>query len=696
MVDARVTAPRPADDASRHIAAALDAVQAGQATDGTTPTGTTPTGTAGAGTAPNNRRPPLSPGESLAHPLFAGHPLPLLVYDVQTLAILDVNDAFTTIYGYSRAELLAMQIPDLLPPEDAESLVQLVRSVVRLGRPSYRPPRLWRHVYKDGRIRDVEVAAHDVDLGERETVLVVITDVTARLQAQRERDTLLEQLEREAAEKAAILEQMADGILVADARGHIVLANRAAHVLFDGRTQSPTWLIELDHDPDWTIYDARGQRSSGADRPFARALRGETHRAEFRMVSAQGRERWLAATASPLRDRRGNVSGVVWVGRDITEERSRRERETQDEKLRALGQMASGVAHDLNQYLGLVAGYGDLTARALDGPLPDLSAAREALDVVIHAAMDSSDTVKRLQTFAHPTLDGPATAVDVRSLLQEVVGLTAPHWRGDARAEGRLISVSVEATEGLVVNGWAPLLREALTSMVLNAVDALPRGGSIRLTAYRQEAQVIVSVTDNGVGISENALPHVLEPYFTTKGEHGTGLGLAVAYGIVDQHQGTLAIASALGRGTTVTVTLPAVADAPPPPRLQVERSAATGLRVLVVDDEPSITRMVSMMLAPHGHQVTVAATAEAALACLDAADSPFHLIISDLGLGAGMNGWELLDRVREIAPNTRFILSTGWGAQIDTETVIERGGEGLLSKPYRLAQLLAAVDGPA
>ena len=124
-------------------------------------------------------------------------------------------------------------------------------------------------------------------------------------------------------------------------------------------------------------------------------------------MTESGRESWVSVSASPLRDEQGRRAGVVWLGHETTEERSRREREAQGEKLRALGQMASGVAHDLNQYLGLVAGYGDLTARALDGPAPDLTAAREAVDVVVRAAMDGSETVKRLLSFARPTAGGP-------------------------------------------------------------------------------------------------------------------------------------------------------------------------------------------------------------------------------------------------------------------------------------------------
>ena len=630
----------------------------------------------------------------LVQELFASHPLPMLIYEVETLAILDTNGALSATYGYTRAELLAMQITDLLPEEDRASLVRVVRAVLQPGRPPYRPDRRWRHVHKNGQIRDVNVAAHDVRVDGRDAVMVVISDVTDRLRTERERDSLLARLEREAAEKAAILEQMADGVVVADATGRVVLSNRAAHALFD--VEGATWPAPTEPGRRAVVYDAQGRPASNETRPFTRALAGETVRGEYRLVTRKDREVWVSITAGPLRDEHGTVTGAVWIGRDITEERGRREREAQGEKLRALGQMASGVAHDLNQYLGLVAGYGDLTIRALEAPQPDLPAAREALDVVTRAAMDGSETVKRLLSFARPTLDGAADTVDVGSLIREVAALTAPRWRGDAQQRGRPISVIVEVWGETLVNGWASSLREALTNLVFNAIDALPNGGTIRLEARQRAGWVDVSVTDSGVGIPESALQHVFEPFFTTKGERGTGLGLSIVYGIVERHSGTLTIDSPPGRGATVIMSLPAASteQAAPPPRAQTAESS--GLRILVVDDEPSITRMVAMMLGPHGHAVVTAASGEEALAILDTTDAPFDLILSDLGLGAGINGWDLLDQVREIAPKTRFILSTGWGAQIDPATVVARGGEGLLPKPYRLHDLLGAVAGPS
>jgi PAS domain S-box-containing protein len=638
--------------------------------------------------------------QSLVRNLFASHPLPMLAYDVERLCILDVNDAMSATYGYTRDELLGMPIVRLLPPDEAPILLDQIRRVVRPGRAPYRPPCLWRHVYKNGQIRDVEVTAHDYTIDRREAVLVTINDVTDRLRAERERDVLVAQLRQEAAQKAAIIEQMIDAIIVADANGRVVLANRASHELFD--VHGEEWSLLGNGMPPvmplpGTLFDTHGNELPPRERPFARAMRGETVREEVRIVTASGRESWVSVTAGPLHGDHGQMTGVIWVGRETTDERARREQETQGEKLRALGQLASGIAHDLNQYLGMVAGYGDLTSRALDGPTPDLGAARDALEVVVRSAMEGSESVKRLLAFAQPPQDGEAEAVDLGGLLREVAAFTAPRWRDAARQGGAPISLTLDVVGDTTVKGWPSTLRDAFTNLIFNAIDALPQGGSIHLTAQQQHDRVVASVADTGAGIPREALPHVFEPFFTTKGERGTGLGLAIVYGIVERHQGAISVASPPGGGTTVTLSLPGLVatSTPAAPATRAEpTTTTTTLRILAVDDEPTITRMVQMMLGPYGHAITLASSGEEALVHL--ATAPFDLVLSDLGLGDGMNGWDLLDVVRERFPGTRFILSTGWGAQIDPLDVVARGGEGLLPKPYRLADLLRAIDGPA
>jgi signal transduction histidine kinase/CheY-like chemotaxis protein len=378
--------------------------------------------------------------------------------------------------------------------------------------------------------------------------------------------------------------------------------------------------------------------------------------------------------------------GTVQDRAALTRAEEQRRLLVEGEKLRALGEMASGVAHDLNQYLGLVAGHGELALHEVDRPGLDRDSLRESLRAVVQAAMDGANAVKRLQTFARPRQEGPPRQVDVGELLREVAKLTAPRWRDAAQAQGQPIQVEVETEGHPLVEGWAASLREALTNLVFNAVDALPSGGTIRLAARRAGERVELTVADSGVGMSAETQAHLFEPYFTTKGEHGTGLGLSIVYGIVARHDGQIAVESTLGGGTIFRLSFPVAAPATAAPPTAAAAGNDTALRILAVDDEPALGRLLARLLEMDGHAVTVAQSAEEALERL--AGAPFDLVLSDVGMGAGMNGWELAARVRAAHPDLPFVLATGWGAAIEQEEARRQGIQAVIAKPYRLEDL--------
>jgi signal transduction histidine kinase/CheY-like chemotaxis protein len=366
---------------------------------------------------------------------------------------------------------------------------------------------------------------------------------------------------------------------------------------------------------------------------------------------------------------------------------------SQSEKLRALGQLASGVAHDLNQSFGIIVGYSDLAAQVLDRPKLDLCSVRESLDLVARAAQDGGDTVKRMLAFARGGLDSEPETVAVGALLQEVAKLTAPSWRDAAQLEGRHIDLQVEGERDIAILGWPASLREALTNLVLNAVDALPDGGTIRLCARSLGEAIEIGVADSGVGIPLERQAKIFEPFYTTKGARGTGLGLAMVFGIVERHRGTIGVDSAPGRGTTFTLRLPAQHGPAASSHEEPDVGVRAKLRVLAVDDEPILVNLLAQLLRADGHTVTTAASADQALHRL--ADAGFDLVISDLGLGAGMTGWDIAEQVRAAHPSTPVILATGWGAEIDPDEARGRGVDAVIAKPFRVAQLrrlIAAV----
>ena len=484
---------------------------------------------------------------------------------------------------------------------------------------------------------------------------------------------LVSQLQEREQRVRAVLDSVADGVISVDGTGAVESLNPAAERIFGRRA------VEVLGQPVESLIPARlGQ--------------GTTHEATGRR--ADGSQFVLDVSERHL-EANGECLSILTV-RDATQ---RKEAEAQaehllrSEKMRALGQMASGVAHDLNQSLALISGYGELARHTLERAR-DPHSLHDYLATVVQAAIDGGETVKRLLTFSQTRTEEVREQVDLARVLPEVSQLTAPRWRAAPEVDAPHIELHVQVDGRVVIEGWAHAVREALTNLIFNAVDVLPEGGSIWLRARRADRHVIVEVEDSGPGIPPELQSRIFEPFFTTKGERGTGLGLAQVYGIVKRHDGEISVESLPGRGTTFRIVFPAAAETPEATAGHEQASEAAGpLRILAVDDEPALARMVGLMLKKHGHLVEAVTSGEQALERLE--QQPFDLVISDLGLGAGLNGWQVADRVRARWPHVRVILATGWGAGIDPAEARSRGVEAVIAKPYaaeRLRQAVAAV----
>lgn len=524
------------------------------------------------------------------------------------------------------------------------------------------------------------------DQGRRlaEAISRALESARERAERRRVEEARVAELRREAAERALILEQMLDAVIVTDSEGRYVLVNEAAGRLL-GMEPDALVGLGLDEQP-WKTFDEAGEIVPYEQRPIVRALRGERASMVQRIQTLDGREVIARAASAPVRDETGAILGVVHVVHDVTEDYVRAQQAAEGARLRSLGQLAGGVAHDLNQFLGMVIGYGDLALAALQREPIDGEAVRDSITTMIRAAEDGAESVRRLLLFARPTVEGPASRVELDEVLREVAKLTAPRWRDAAQQQGRPISVDLEVEGEVAIEGWPNELREVFTNLVLNAVDALPSGGVIRLAARPRGGEVVAEVTDNGIGMSAETRERVFEPFFSTKGEGGSGLGLAIVFGIVERHGGTIAVESVPGGGTTFRLTFPAASrgdavDSKPP-----DPDVARQLRILVVDDEPALVTMLARLLASDGHELSVATSGEEALSVLTS--TSIDVVISDLGMGAGMNGWELAAAVRQLPNRPHFVLATGWGAEIDPDEAADRGVLAVVPKPYRLPDL--------
>jgi CheY-like chemotaxis protein len=357
------------------------------------------------------------------------------------------------------------------------------------------------------------------------------------------------------------------------------------------------------------------------------------------------------------------------------------------ERLRALGMMAGGIAHDFNNALTMMLGYGEL----LHPWLEEHGSKREItyLDHIVSAAQDASHVVSRLREFYRPAEDNEIRLpVDLNDVVERVVSLTSPKWKGKSRAAGVQIEIVSHLSKISPVAGNAAELREVLTNLVFNAVDAMPHGGTITLATHDDIDGATVSITDTGIGMTAEERERCLEPFFTTKGEHGTGLGLSVVYGIVQRHKGTIEITSEKNVGTTFSIRFPSTTETEAtakPEIAQLDRN----LHILVVDDQEVICELIAEYMHGDGHTTACAFRGDDALETFR--KGAFDLVITDQAMPA-MNGAQLAIAVKQHAPETPVILLTGFGDEMLAMGGNPPGVDIVLGKPIGHVDLRQAV----
>ncbi|HEY7650289.1 MAG TPA: ATP-binding protein, partial [Methylomirabilota bacterium] len=363
-------------------------------------------------------------------------------------------------------------------------------------------------------------------------------------------------------------------------------------------------------------------------------------------------------------------------------------RVVQTERLRALGEMAGGLAHDFNNTLAAILGRAQLMQSQANN-----AEAQRGLEAIEEAALEGARTIRQLQEFARRRHDRPPQSVALNQLVEEVVELTRARWRDEAQARNITYDVRVETTAVPPVTGDGQELREALTNVVLNALDAMPSGGRLTLRTEHASGRVRCVITDTGVGMTDEVRRRVFDPYFTTKGERGSGLGLSVMYGIIARHGGEVEVESQPGRGSSFIIHLPAaeavhesVPEAPAPAPLAPLRANAP---VLVIDDEPGVRDVIATTLRREGYRVTTCASGRDGIARFDA--QPFDLVVTDLGM-PGLTGWDVASHVKQRSPKTPVVLVTGWGDRMTADEVQARGVDFLVSKPFALDDIRAVA----
>ena len=377
----------------------------------------------------------------------------------------------------------------------------------------------------------------------------------------------------------------------------------------------------------------------------------------------------------------------------------------QQARLKALGQMASGVAHDINNALSPIVMCSDMIRHGKSSLTTDDKA---HLDYIKTAGMDIAQIVTRLREFYRPRDEKePLHSLNLNRLVEQVVGMTRPRWRDIPQSRGLMIEMLTDLEPHLPkLAGNESEIRELLTNLIFNAVDAMPDGGVITIRSRatgpaaaagtgKTTRQIILEIADTGVGMDEATRQRCFEPFFSTKGQRGTGLGLAMVYGVVERHDGKIEIDSLPGKGTTMRLVFPVrKIKASAPPELSPDTKPRP-LRILCIDDEPLVRDLIRKILQRDGHQAEVADGGQSGIEAFRAAcqcEDPFDVVFTDLGM-PHVDGREVAAAVKRESPGTHVIMLTGWGVFMQEDGTVPPHVDNILGKPPRIDEIRAILD---
>ena len=620
--------------------------------------------------------------------------------------LVTANARYRELTGLDAAQLKQRPVYDAFPNALADLTEQIDDAIDGM-------PTIALHVpfqLKSG-VRLVEVTMTPLaDANGVKGLLFAGNDVT-------ERESLREDLARSIAQLESIFDVIPDSVRVVDPEGRTLRSNTQSQQ--DHGAVQPATLQEL-----WQLDRPRTLEGTSLfvhEHPTARALKGERVRGEQIEVrrGPEGRT-IIEVNANPLYDERGRVRGAVTVERDVTfrvkmsqqlAEEARRNAElyervsteaerlermvqertaevlalqearSRERRLAAVGQLAAGVMHDVNNALNPIMAAAYLLEANAENP----TAVRDYAVRIAKAAETGAATAARVGRFIRqdPLQGVREEIVDLTMMVDEVIAMTRPLWQ--ERSRGGVVELDRQLTSGAIVSGVAGEVREALLNLVQNALDAMQGGGTLRVKTAVHGEQVSLEVSDTGHGMSAEVRERAFEPFFTTKGQRGTGLGLAEVYGIAKRHRGHAEIESEPGQGTTIRMIFPLSTASerggdPERPRPRAPR------RILFVEDHTDSREFVTALLQTEGHTVTAVTSVQEAREQLDG-PTRYEVLITDIGLPDG-TGWDLVAYTRARFATMRIGVVTGW----EPRSGMGSEADFILRKPVRTSELLGHV----
>ncbi|MFH0730945.1 MAG: PAS domain S-box protein [Pseudomonadota bacterium] len=597
-------------------------------------------------------------------------PEAIYILGIDTRCIIDCNPYTVQWLGYSRRELLSRRIEDILEPGTMD-VIENMQKAKAFGFIHIQERRFRK---KDGSIVDAELTGMVVEMLGKECLVTLARDITQRKQY----ESLLRYKE--------LFENVLDPVFITHPNGLFLEVN---DVTCDRLGYTRGELMGM------TIMELVPPSQMTALQQMAQKIHsGETVQFELEVMTRGGK-----VIPFELHSRRidfQRVSAILGVARDVSVRKKMEERLIQTERLSAVGEMASGVAHNFNNLLQMILGAGEAACQKLDAG--EIRKSRAALNTLIEACRRGADIVNRIKKFtiAKGEEDEKHKVFDLGNLVSEAVQLTKPLWADPAWP--RKYRLNCSTAQGCRVKGNPSEIYEVLVNSIKNGIEAMPDGGALAICSETLEGKVRLSITDTGQGISEENLQRIFQPFFTTKGKKSCGLGLSSSYGIIKKHWGDMTVKSISGKGTTFFITLPLASPDVEEPCRGIDTNqdiSESKIKLLVIDDEKHILEMMAMFFEDTAIELYTANSAVTGLSAI--CNGVYDVILCDFGMDE-MNGLEIgkaaLDHACQAGrPKTPFLLYTGYDKNLNSARLEKNGIDRIVHKPVSGAELLRIIQ---